>query len=226
LLNNNIAMIQGIAQSVRRQSSTYISTVYLRVIVAAIISRGMLFLDIMICWYLNSKPLRQDRITTMNVCLRRRRGAPVKIDDGSVVDRNDLILEIHLNNHWFLSNKDMMRLPGKAGREFLAAFSEDLKCLAEQVNNGAFHPEIKAIHGRTLLRQAQGNQLLGFTVTNIPDSPWKLLSQLYLGNLRQAYYPNRARRSLARAKPLEKKEIWMSRKKLLNLYGPSMEISL
>jgi hypothetical protein len=216
-----MAVIQGIAQSVRRQSSTYISTVFLRVIVAAIISRGMLFLDVVACWYLNSKPLRQDRITTINVRLRRRRGNIVKLDDGSVVSQNDRILEIHLNNHWFLSNKDMMHLPGKVGWEFLAAFSEDLKCLAEQVNNGAFDPDIKAIHGRTLLRQAQGNQLLGFTVADIPDSRWRHLSQFYLSGLRQAYYPDHARGSLANAKPLVKKEIWMSRKKLLQLYGPS-----
>jgi hypothetical protein len=226
LLNDNIAIICNVAQAVIRRRNAYVSTAYLRLIIAAVVSKGLLFVDIMVCWYLNSKPLRQDRITTMNVCLRRRRGGLITLDDGSMVNRNDLILEIHLNNHWFLCNKDMLRLPGRAGREFLTAFSEDLKYLAEQVVNETINPEIKAIHGRTLLRQAQGNQLLGFTVTNIPDSPWKLLSQLYLGNLRQAYYPNRARRSLARAKPLEKKEIWMSRKKLLNLYGPSMEISL
>jgi hypothetical protein len=217
-----MAVMQGIVQSVRSRRSAYLPTVYLRVIIAAVASRGLLFLDIVVCWYLNSKPLRQDRITTINVCLRRLRGAPVKIDDGSMVNPSDLILEIHLNNHWFLNNKDMMRLPGRAGREFLAAFSEDLKCLAEQVNNGIFAPEIKAIHGRTLLRQAQGNQLLGFTVTDIPDSMWKRLSQLYLGGLRQAYYPDRARGSLANVKPLVKKEIWMSRRKLLQLYGPSL----
>jgi hypothetical protein len=217
-----MTIIQGIAQSARRRGNAYAPTIYLREIITAIVLRSLLFFDVVVCWYLNSQPLRQDRITTINVRLRRRRGAPIKIDDGSVVNQSDLILEIHLNNHWFLSNKDIMHLPGKAGREFLAAFSEDLKYLAEQVSNEAFNPEIKAIHGRTLLRQAQGNQLLGFTVVNIPDSRWKHLSQLYLGGLRQAYYPDRARGSLTNAKPLVKKEIWMSRKKLLQLYGPSV----
>ncbi len=216
-----MAVIQGIAQSVRRRGSAYVSMIYLRVIIASVVFRGLLFMDILVCWYLNLKPLRQDRITTINVRLRRRRGGPVTLDDGSVVNRSDLILEIHLNNHWFLGNKDMMRLPGKAGREFLAAFSEDLTYLAEQVSNETFNSEIKAVHGRTLLRQAQGHQRLGFTIVNLPDSRWKHLSQFYLGGLRQAYYPDRARRSLANTKPLVKKEIWMSRKKLLQLYGPA-----
>jgi len=89
------------------------------------------------------------------------------------------------------------------------------------VSDGAFSSEIKAVHGRTLLRQDHGNQRLGFTVMDLPDSPWRHLSQFYLTGLRQAYYPERARRSLAKAKPLVKKEIWMSRNKLLQRYGPS-----
>ena len=219
----NMAVIQGIAKSARKRGNTYIRTVYLRVLVGVIVLRGWLFLDVIVSWYLNSKPLRQDRITTIKVRLRRRRGGPVNLDDGSVVNPRDLILEIHLNNDWFLRNKDMMHLPGKIGREFLSAFSEDLKYLAKQVSDEAFAPEIKAIHGRTLLRQDQGNQRLGFTVVDLPDSRWKHLSQFYLAGLRQAYYPERARRSLAKAKPLVKKEIWMSRKKLLQRYGPSVE---
>ena len=217
-----MAVIQGIAKSVRKRGNTYIRTVYLRALVGAIVLRVWLFLDGMVSWYLNSKPLRQDKITTINVRLRRRRGEPVKLDDGSVVNPGDLLIEIHLNNDWFLRKKDMMDLPGKTGLEFLAAFSEDLKYLAKQVSDGTFASEIKAVHGRTLLRQGHGNQVLGFTVMDLPDSPWRRLSQFYLAGLRQAYYPERARRPVAKAKPLVKKEIWMSRKKLLQLYGPSV----
>jgi hypothetical protein len=215
-------MIQDISKSVRQLGSPYINTVYLRALIIAVVSRGWLFLDIVVSWYQNSKLLRQDRITTIKVRLRRCRGRPVRLDDGSVVNPRDLILEIHLNNDWFLRNKDMMHQPGKVGLEFLAAFSEDLRYLAKQVNDEAFAPGIKAIHGRTLLRQGQGNQRLGFTVKDIPDSRWRQLSQFYLAGLRHAYYPERARRSLAKAKPLAKKEIWMSKSKLLERYGPSI----
>jgi peptidoglycan-N-acetylglucosamine deacetylase len=217
-----MAVILGIARSMGKRGNSYIRTVYLRAFDDVIVLRGWLLLDVMVSWYLNSKPLRQDRITTINVRLRRRRGRPVKLDDGSVVNPRDMLMEIHLNNEWFLHKKDLMHLPGKVGREFLSAFSEDLKYLAKQMSDGTFAPEIKAIHGRTLLRQDQGNQRLGFTVVDLPDSRWKHLSQFYLAGLRQAYYPERARRSLAKAKPLVKKEIWMSRKKFLQRYGPSV----
>ena len=216
-----MAVIQGIAESVRKRGNTYIRTVYLRALIGVIVLRGWVFLDVMVSWYLNLKPLRQDRITTIDVRLRRRRGGPVKLDDGSVVNPGDLILEIHMNNGWFLRNKDFMHLPGKIGWEFLSAFSEDLNYLAKQVSEGIFASEIKAIHARTLLRQDQGSQRLGFTVMDLPNTLWRRLSQFYLAGLRQAYYPERARRPIAKAKPLVRKEIWMSKRKLLQSYGPS-----
>ena len=195
--------------------------VYLRALLGAIVLRVWLSLDIMVSWYLNSKPLRQDKITTINLRLRRHRGEPVKLDDGSVVNPKDLLIELHLNNTWFLRKRTMMHSPGKTGWEFLSAFSEDLNYLAKQVSEGIFASEIKAIHARTLLRQDQGSQRLGFTVMDLPNTLWRRLSQFYLAGLRQAYYPERARRPIAKAKPLVRKEIWMSRRKLLQSYGPS-----
>lgn len=94
-----MVVIQSIAKSVRKRGNTYIRTVYPGAFAGAVVLRVWLFLDVMVSWYLNSKPLRQDRITTINVRLRRRRGGPVKLDDGSVVNPMDLILELHLNNN-------------------------------------------------------------------------------------------------------------------------------
>ena len=195
--------------------------VYLRALLGTIVLRVWLFLDIMVSCYLNSKPLRQDKITAINLRLRRHRGGPVKLDDGSMVNSKDLLIELHLNNTWFLRKRTMMHSPGKIGWEFLSAFSEDLKYLAKQVSEGIFASEIKAIHARTLLRQDQGSQRLGFTVMDLPNTLWRRLSQFYLAGLRQAYYPERARRPIAKAKPLVRKEVWMSRRKLLQSYGPS-----
>lgn len=211
-------MTQGISE---KGGNWYIRMVYLRALLGAIVLRVWLSLDIMVSWYLNSKPLRQDKITTINLRLRRHRGEPVKLDDGSVVNPKDLLIELHLNNTWFLRKRTMMHSPGKTGWEFLSAFSEDLNYLAKQVSEGIFASEIKAIHARTLLRQDQGSQRLGFTVMDLPNTLWRRLSQFYLAGLRQAYYPERARRPIAKAKPLVRKEIWMSRRKLLQSYGPS-----
>lgn len=175
--------------------------------------RLWLFLDIIFAWCLNLKPLRRDKIATINVQLRRHRGEPVKLDDGSVVNPNDPLIEIHLNNAWLLHKRTTIHPPGRIGWEFRSAFSEDLKYLAKQVSERKLASEIKALHGRTLLHQ--GSQRLGFTVMELPNTLWRRLSQFYLAGLRQAYYP------AAKANPLVLKEVWMSRRKLLQRYGPS-----
>lgn len=101
--------------------------------------------------------------------------------------------------------------------QLASAFSEDLKYLAGQINEGKFALEIKAIHGMTPFHR--GSQRLGFTVMELPDTLWKRLSQFYLAGLRQGYYPQGARR-LAGTKPLTLKEVWMSKGKLLEKYRP------
>ncbi len=164
--------------------------VNLRALLGTIVLRIWLFLDIMVSCYLNSKPLRQDKITTISLRLRRHRGGPVKLDDGSMVNSKDLLIELHLNNSWFLRKRTMMHSPGKIGWEFLSAFSEDLKYLSKQVSEGIFASEIKAIRGRTLLRQDQGSQLLGFTVMDLPNTLFRRLTEFYRAGLRQAYTRN------------------------------------
>lgn len=174
------------------------------------------FLDIIFSWYLRLKPLRQDKIATINIELRCHRGRPVKLDDGSVISPGDPLIELHLNNAWFLHKKRTINSPANMIWELRSAFSEDLKYLAEQIAEGKFAPEIKAVHGMTLLDRA--SQRLGFTVMELPDTPWKHLRRFYLAGLMQAYHLQGARRLATGTKPLVLKELWMSRLKLLEKY--------
>lgn len=183
----------------------------------AIISRFWLLLDIIFSWYLRLKPLRQDKIATMNIELRCHRGRPVTLDDGTVISPGDSLIELHLNNAWFLHKKRTINSPAKMFWQLISAFSEDLKYLAGKIKEGKLASEIKALHAITPFHQASPR--LGFTVVELPDTLWKRLSQFYLAGLRQAYYPQGAKR-LAGTKPLTLKEVWMSRGKLLEKYRP------
>lgn len=183
----------------------------------AIISRFWLFLDIIFSWYLRLKPLRQDKIATINIELRYHRGHPVTLDDGTVINPGDSLIELHLNNVWFLHQNKTINSPAKMLWQSNLAFSEDLKYLAGQIKEGKLASEIKALHAITTFHQA--SLRLGFTVMELPDTLWKRLTQFYLAGLRQAYYPQGARR-LARTKPLAVREVWMSKGKLIEKYCP------
>lgn len=191
--------------------------VYRHALFAAIVLRLWLFLDIIFSRFLNLKPLRRDKITTINIQFRRHRGKPVKFDDGSVVNPKDPLIELHLNNAWSRQQNRTINSPTTLTLQLFSAFCEDLKYLAGQLNEGKFVPEIKAIHAITPFHLVF--RRLGFTVMELPDTLWKRLSQFYVTGLRRAYYPE-GRKLAAGTKPLVLKEVWMAREEFLKKYRP------
>jgi len=176
------------------------------------------FLDSIFSWWLGIKPLRKDNTGTINIELRRYRGRPVEIDDVGEIKPGDLVIEVHLNNAWFVHRRKATNSPAEAIWELVSAFSDDLRYLAQQLVEGKFSPEIKAIHGVTLLHAA--SRRVGFTVLELPDSSWKRLAWFYLIGLMQTYNWQGAKRLAVGTKPLVVKEMWMSRLKLLEKYSP------
>ncbi len=176
------------------------------------------FLNSIFSWWLGIKPLRKDNTGTINIELRRYRGRPLKLDDGGEIKPGDLVIEVHLNNAWFLHRGKVANSPAEAIWEFISAFSDDLRYLAQQLVDGKFSPEIKAIHGVTLLHAAA--RRVGFTILELPDSLWKRLTWFYLSGLMQTYNLRGAERLAAGAKPLVVKEMWMCKLKVLEKYSP------
>jgi len=176
------------------------------------------FLDRVFSRWLGIKPLREDRIGIISVELRRHRSRPLKLDDGGEIKPGDLVIELHLNNARFLHERKKTNSPVKALWEVTSAFADDLKYLAQQLVEGRFSPEIKAIHGVTLLHAPV--RRAGFTVRELPDSLWKRLTRFYHIGLMQTYNLQGAKRLTVGTKPFTLKEMWMSRSKLLEKYRP------
>lgn len=176
------------------------------------------FLDSVFSWWLGIKPLREDRSGIISVELRRHRGRPLKLDDGGEIKPGDLVIELHLNNARFFQGRKKANSPAEALWEVTSAFADDLKYLAQQLVEGRFSPEIKAIHGVTLLHAPV--RRAGFTVRELPNSLWKRLTRFYHIGLMQTYNLQGAKRLTVGTKPFVLKEMWMSRSKLLEKYRP------
>ena len=168
--------------------------------------------------FLNLKPLRRDTIGTINIRIRRYRGSPVSLECGTEVNTGDLLVELHLNNAWFLHQRKIAASFTSPTWALASAFADDLRYLAKQLAAERFSPEIKALYSVTPFHAAAPR--LGFTVREMPQSLWKFLNQFYFDSLRQAYYLGGAERLLTRTTPLEPKEMWISRVKFLQKYGP------
>jgi hypothetical protein len=173
-------------------------------------------LDRIVSRCLGIKPLRKDKTGIINTELRRHRGQPVRLDDGTLINAGDRLLEIHLNNAWFLHNRE--ELNGSAGEvrwRVASAFADDLRYLAGELAEGLANG-VTALHGKTTLHSPV--RRLGFTTTEIPDSLYSRLNAFYLNGLRQAYYFGKNGEHATHRKPPTLSEMWMSKSRLMERY--------
>jgi len=177
------------------------------------------FLDRVTSKWLAIEPLRKDKIGIIGIELRRHRGQLIPLDDNTLITPGDLLIELHLNNRWFLHNRE--KLTDSAGEvrwRVSSAFTNDLRYLARQLAEGRFPAGDSALHGMTTLYSPA--RRLGFTVVELPESLRKRLTTFYLSGLRRIYYFGKGKEYATQRKPLALKEIWMSKSRLLEKYCP------
>lgn len=176
-----------------------------------------LLIDRIISRCLGIEPLRKDRMGIISTQLRQYRGQPVQIDDSIIIYPRDLLIELHMNNAWFLHSR--RKLTGTTNEErwnVSTAFSEDLRLLASQIAEGKFSPRVKALHAKTLLHSPM--RRLGFTVVESRGGLGRRLTTFYLNNLRQVYYFGEDKERAFNRRPPALVEAWMSRPRLLEKY--------
>ena len=175
-------------------------------------------MDKIISKWLGIEPLRKDKMGIISNELRRHRGQPVQLNNGTVIIPGDQIIELHMNNAWFLHERAKL-VNSTAGIRWKvsSAFTEDLRYLARHLARGSYAVEIKALHGTTTLYSPA--QRLGFTVVEIPKSIRRRLTTFYLSGLRRTYYFGESKEYAMQRKPPVLKEVWMSKSRLLEKYS-------
>lgn len=177
------------------------------------------FLDRILSKWLSIKPLREDKIGIISIELRRHRSQSVRLDDGTIITPGDLLIELHMNNAWFLHNR--RRLTDSVNEVFwrvASAFAEDLRYLARQLAEGRFAADANALHGITMLHSPA--RRLGFTIMELPNSLRRRLTTFYLNGLRQIYYFREGKEYRRQRKPPALNEVWMSKSRLFEKYRP------
>jgi hypothetical protein len=124
-------------------------------------------LDRVVSKRLGIRPLRLDKPGILAIEMRHHPGQLVRLEDGATVAPGDLLIELHMNNRWFIDNRnDVTRSAGEGRWRVSSAFAEDLRYLARAVTEGKLPAEVTALHGVTLLYPPA--QRLGFTVEELP----------------------------------------------------------
>ncbi len=117
-----------------------------------------------------------DSRTVFRVRLTRYKGRSIVLSDGTEINKNDLLIKIHLHNVKLL--KEMYEIDGETakGRLIYSKVKDGLPRLASYINRHDRYHEIKGIIGITMLNK--GCQRLGFETYSIKNRYYCFLKQI------------------------------------------------
>ena len=161
--------------------------------------------------YYRLRPVRPGGLLMYTV--RRYRGQPFRLADGSMVLPGEHVAELHVDNGSLVA-----RLLGEARSRRAAPWSllgdvaNDLSALT-----GRLDPAVKALHGVTLLAGAAPR--LGFEKRDLHRTAWNDLVRFFMLGLLAIYSPEGRRRLARTREDLYPAEVWMARSTLMARYG-------
>ncbi len=153
-----------------------------------------------------------DGILAVEHC--RYAGIELELGDGSRVRKGDMVLRLHLQGRWFL--RRCKKEPMEVIVEGLRCVKEELAVLAEYIDSGK-QEEAIALCCSTFFYDLL--KRLGFEVRESNGGLGKRLSAFYMSRLRESYYPRESSGSRRKDAILDIKQGWISRFRLMQLYG-------
>ncbi|WP_449536625.1 YkoP family protein [Ferdinandcohnia sp. Marseille-Q9671] len=148
----------------------------------------------------------------LRVRVTRYKGKPCILTDGTSINKNDLLIKIHLHNVILL--KSLLGLHGETtkARQIYHQVKQSLPELAEYIYNHPKKQEIKGIIGITSLNK--GSRRLGFETVSISNKAYLRFKQLVFLPMHFMGMSTISMKTLKRP-PMY---LFMSKSKLLDLY--------
>ncbi|WP_188454121.1 YkoP family protein [Virgibacillus oceani] len=120
-------------------------------------------------------PENDNRNTLFRVRVTRYKGKQVVLSDGTVINKNDLLLKIHLHNVRMLTDLHNITSDVKRAVYVYHMIKRSLPWLANYVGIHKRKQEIKAIIGITTLYR--GADRLGFEITSIKNPCYSIVKK-------------------------------------------------
>jgi len=118
----------------------------------------------------------EENSSVLRVRLTRYKGRPFTLSDGTVIQKNDLLIKIHLHNVKILKALNGLQGETAKGRMIYQQVKKSLPSLALFLNNHHNSSEIKGIIGITMLNK--GCHRLGFQTFNIKNIYYRLIKHM------------------------------------------------
>ena len=128
-----------------------------------------------------SRPVRQDSVVRYQ--LSRHHGRKIRLNDGTVIEKGDQLLDLHFDN------RALLRLASSPAFDPFAterSAVSDLRLLAAALKTGEMG-DVKALHAVSPFPAVLRRQ--GFQVAEIAHSPSNFLVRFYMTGLLALYHP-------------------------------------
>lgn len=150
----------------------------------------------------------------IKICYIQYKGKKLEFEDGTIVNKGDLIGEMHLSN--------IAISCGKIGDtiitselQLLGIIRNELKLLAQVLLHHQMSPRVSTYYSTSLL--GAGAKRLGFRIIEIPQTLEIKRMALWMSLLRKYFAPSFANQTKKHRKHKTVSEIWITELKLMTL---------
>jgi hypothetical protein len=153
--------------------------------------------------------------SVLRLQLHAHTGPEVRLSDGTVVRPGDPVAEVHVDSAQ-VAQLHAHADPRRVGLQFARRLTDAFTALAAYLRDNPQVPAV-AVFGNTLYWQ--GAERLGWEVRDLPPGLHRWILNVWLRFLVWYYHPMGTRRTAGRERLARVRQIWMSRHRLLELYG-------
>lgn len=115
------------------------------------------------------------------------KGPPIPLDDGTVIQAGDRVLQLHFNNKMLIEASFHAKNTMQMITSLLRVLKSTLKRLGEKLESDTYK-DIKGMYGVSLMHR--GATQFGFSVIELPDGFSKRYQHFYLRMLMAIMHPN------------------------------------
>lgn len=153
----------------------------------------------------------------LRVRLTRYKGKNVTLSDGKQINKNDLLLKIHLHNARLLNEMKCMKTDIKKGRFIYQHVKVSLPDLVSYIQNHAKVDEITGIIGISMLNR--GAERLGFEIVSISNPFYRWFKWLAFIPIALLSSDDSIFKVLKNSVSSTPKYLFMSKESLLKIYN-------
>jgi len=145
--------------------------------------------------------------------LRKYQGQPLTMEDGSILDKGDKVIELHIDNRQLFELGIHSRSSAQLAIRMIRRMNQELPLLADRIAADEDLVRAKALYGVSMLNR--GPEKFGFTVLDLPEGWFARSTKFYLSVLMSVIHPDGGARLKERSEVLIPKMILMPIPQLL-----------